>query len=291
MAHDSVLPDVFIINACLTGMVPTRADSPYVPLTVKEIAADAAASLEAGAAIVHLHPRDETTGLPSTDLDLYRRLMAAVRESAPELLISATCSGRLARSVDERAVALTLEDDLRPDLASLTCGSLNFPRQASINEPETIAELARRMVDRGIKAEVEVFEPGMINTARYLIRKELLPEPLYVNILLGNLGTCPAGGCDLAWMVNSLPDSTVWSAAGIGRYQLPVNAMAVAMGGNIRVGLEDNLYYDWQDRSLATNRDLIERMVRIGAELGRRPATPDEARQIIGLPVGALCPA
>ncbi|MEN6301709.1 MAG: 3-keto-5-aminohexanoate cleavage protein [Armatimonadia bacterium] len=291
MASERVLPDVFIINACLTGMVPTRADTPYVPLTVEEIAADAAAALEAGAAIVHLHPRDETTGLPSTDPDLYRRLIAAVRESAPDLLISATCSGRLARSVDERAVALDLEGDLRPDLGSLTCGSLNFPKQASVNEPETIAELARRMLDRGIKAEVEVFEPGMANTARYLVRKGLLEEPLYVNILLGNLGTCPAGGCDLAWMVNSLPEGTIWSAAGIGRYQLPVNAMALAMGGNIRVGLEDNIHYDWQDRSLATNCGLIERMVRVGAELGRRPATPDEAREIIGLPVRALCPA
>lgn len=275
--------EVFIINAALTGMVPTRADTPYVPLTVDEIAADAAAVREAGATVVHLHPRDDD-GVPTTDRGRYAEVIAAVREAVPDLLISATCSGRLARTVDERAVALTFTGDLRPDLGSLTCGSLNFPRQASVNEPETIAELARRMNDNGIKPEIEVFEPGMVNMARYLQRKGLLHEPLYVNILLGSLGTCPAGGCDLAWMVNSLPEGAIWSATGIGRYQLPVHGMALAMGGHVRVGLEDNTYYDWGSRTLATNRQLVERVVRIGAELGRRPATPAEARELIGLP-------
>ena len=282
MAEDS-LPQIFIVNAALTGMVPMRGDSPCVPLTVDEIAADAAAVSEAGAAIVHLHPRDDD-GVPTTDPGRWAELIAAVREAAPDLLISATCSGRLVRSVDDRAVALGFTGDLRPDLGSLTCGSLNFPRQASVNTPETITELAHRMNDSGIKPELEVFEPGMVNMARYLQHKGVLDEPLYFNILLGNLGTCPAGGCDLAWMVNSLPEGAVWSATGIGRYQLPVHGMALAMGGHVRVGLEDNLYYDWRGRSFASNRQLVERVVRLGAELGRRPATPDEARTLIGLP-------
>lgn len=275
-------PDVVIINAALTGMVPTRADSPHVPLTVEEIATDAAAACEAGATVVHLHPRD-AEGRPSTDCGLYRELIAAVRERCPELLISATCSGRAERSIDARAMPLTFEGALKPDLVSLTCGSLNFPKQASINEPEVIEELARRMVEAGVKPEVEVFEPGMANTARYLRRKELLPDPMYVNILLGNLGTCPAGAAELALMVGSLPDNAVWSAAGIGRYQLPVHMLALAMGGHVRVGLEDNLYYDRQAGSLATNAQLIERVVRLAAELGRRPATPAEARRLLGL--------
>lgn len=280
---DELLSEIFIVNAALTGMVPTRADTPHVPLTVAEIADDAAAVREAGASIVHLHPRDDD-GVPTTDRGRWTEVMAAVRKTAPDLLISATCSGRFERTVDARATALALRGSLRPDLGSLTCGSLNFPRQASLNDPETIVELARRMNDSGIKPEIEVFEPGMINMARYLQRKGLLDEPLYVNILLGNLGTCPAGGCDLAWMLNALPEGSVWSATGIGRYQLPVHGMALAMGGHVRVGLEDNLYYDWGTRALATNRQLVERVVRIGAELGRRPATPDETRELIGLP-------
>lgn len=276
------IPEVVIINAALTGMVPMRSDSPHVPLTVEEIATDAAAVYEAGATIVHLHPRD-AEALPTTDPGLYRELIAAVRERCPQLLISASCSGRVERSIDARAVPLTFQGALKPDLGSLTCGSLNFPRQASINEPDDITELARRMQQAGVKAEVEAFEPGMINTALRMRRKELLADPLYVNILLGNLGTCPAGAGELALMVASLPEGAVWSATGIGRYQLPVHGMALAMGGHVRVGLEDNLYYDWRDRSVATNRQLIERVVRMAAELGRRPATPAETRGLLGL--------
>lgn len=276
------ISEVVIINAALTGMVPTRADSPHVPLTVEEVAADAVAAYEAGATVVHLHPRD-ADGRPTAAPDLYRQLIGTVRERCPELLISATCSGRVERDLDARAVSLTFEGPDKPDLASLTCGSLNFPRQASINEPEDIAELARRMLDAGVKPEIEVFELGMINTALHLRRMGSLADPLYVNILLGNLGTCPAGAAELALMVSSLPQNAVWSAAGIGRYQLPVHMMALAMGGHVRVGLEDNLYYDWRDRTHATNRQLIERVVRMAREVGRRPATPAEARELLGL--------
>jgi len=147
-----------------------------------------------------------------------------------------------------------------------------------------IMELARRMTEAGIKPELEVFEPGMIHLARRLTEKGVLQEPLYVNILLGNLGTCQASALDLGYMINALPPGAVWSAAGIGRYQLPMNAAALALGGHVRVGLEDNLYYDWAQRAPATNRQFVERLARIGAELGRRPATPAEARAILQLP-------
>ena len=276
-------PEPVIINAALTGMVPTRADSPYVPLTVEEIVADCLAVREAGAAVVHLHPRDEQ-GRPTTDPTLYRPLIGAVREYCPDLIISATCSGRLEPGLEARAVPLAFEGALKPDLASLTCGSLNFPNTASVNEPEAICELARRMLEAGIKPEIEVFEPGMIHAANSLARTGLLREPLYVNILLGNRGTCPAGVLDLGYMLSCLSPGAVWSGAGIGRYQLPVNTMALAAGGHVRVGLEDGLYYDWGTRSPATNRQLVERVVRIAAELGRRPASPAEAREMLGLP-------
>lgn len=280
---DVLQRQTFIINAALTGMLPRKSDTPYVPVTPEEIAEDAAAVVEAGAAIVHLHPRD-TEGNPSCDPGLFAEVISGVRERCPDVIICGTCSGRIESDIERRAACLTLEGDLKPDMGSLTCGSLNFPNQPSINAPETIIELARRMKERGIKPEVEVFEPGMIHFAKYLVKKGILDEPLYVNILLGNLGTSPATALDLALMVNALPEGTVWAAAGIGRYQLWANAMALAMGGNVRVGIEDNLYYDWQNKSLATNRALVERVVRIGRELGRRPATCKEARELLGLP-------
>ena len=280
---DVLQREVFIINAALTGMLPRKSDTPYVPITPEEIAEDAAAVVEAGAAIVHLHPRD-AEGNPSCDPGLFGEVIGAVRERCPDVIICGTCSGRFESDVERRAACLSLPGPLKPDMGSLTCGSMNFPRQPSVNAPDTIIELAKRMKDNGIKPEVEVFEPGMVHFAKYLITKGILEEPLYVNILLGNLGTSPSTGLDLGIMVNALPEGTVWAAAGIGRYQLWANALALAMGGNVRVGLEDNLYYDWRDKSLATNRMLVERVVRIGRELGRRPATPQEARQMIGLP-------
>ncbi len=283
MRNDTLANKPVIINAAITGMVPTKEDTPHVPITIDEIAADVEAVAEAGAAIVHLHPRDEK-GRPTCDPEIYRRLISAVRTRCPEIIICASCSGRIESDIDARGVALTFEGDLKPDLASLTCGSMNFPHQASVNAPQTIVELARRMKDRGIKPEVEVFEPGMVNYARYLIRKNLLDEPIYVNILLGNLGTSPATAASLSHMLNLLPEGAVWSGAGIGRYQLTVNALALAMGGHVRVGLEDNPYYDWGKRTPATNRMLVERVVRIAGELGRPSATPQQAREIIGLP-------
>ncbi len=281
--NDVIANGPVIINAALTGMVPTKEDTPYVPITIQEIAADVEAVAEAGAAIVHLHPRDEN-GRPTCDPEIYRRLIGTVRTRCPEIIICASCSGRIEADVDVRGVALTFEGDLKPDMASLTCGSMNFPQQVSVNAPQTIVELTRRMKDRGIKPEVEVFEPGMINYARYLIRKNLLDEPIYVNMLLGNLGTSSANASDLSHMVNQLPEGSVWSVAGIGRYQLTVNTLSLAMGGHVRVGLEDNPHYDWAERSPATNRMLVERVVRIAGELGRLPATPQQAREMIGLP-------
>jgi len=272
-----------IINAALTGMVPSKEDTPHVPITIEEIAADVEAVADAGASVVHLHPRDEN-GKPTCDPEIYRRLIGTVRSRCPEIIICASCSGRIESDVDARGVALTFGGDLKPDLATLTCGSMNFPQQASVNAPQTIMELAKRMKDGGIKPEVEVFEPGMINYARYLIRKDLLDEPIYVNMLLGNLGTSSATAASLSHMLDLLPEGSVWSVAGIGRYQLTVNTLSLAIGGHVRVGLEDNPYYDWGERNPATNRMLVERVVRIAAELGRRPATPQQAREMIGLP-------
>jgi uncharacterized protein (DUF849 family) len=174
--------------------------------------------------------------------------------------------------------------DCRPDLGSLTIGSLNFPKQASVNDPEMIQSLARAMQERGIVPEMEFFDLGMIDYARdFLIPRGLIREPFYCNILLGSLGTMVATPRNLVTMVDALPPGTTWSATGIGRYQLSINSLAIAMGGHVRVGLEDNLWFDEERTVPATNAMLVERVVKVAESMGRSIASPAEAREIIGL--------
>jgi uncharacterized protein (DUF849 family) len=278
--------DKLIVNACLTGMVPTKADNPSLPVTPDEIAADARRCVDAGAAIVHLHARDEQ-GLPTYRLDVYRDVVAAVKERCPDVVVCVSTSGRTFKTFEERSAVLDLDGELRPELASLTLGSLNFPRQASVTDPEMIARLAGRMLERGIVPELEVFDLGMLDYAAYLVDRGVLREPFYVNILLGSLGTVSATPFNLALLAQSVPAGATWSAAGIGRFQFRVNAMAITMGGHVRVGLEDNLYLDTEKRQLATNVALVERVIALARAAGREPATPAEARALIGLPARA----
>jgi 3-keto-5-aminohexanoate cleavage enzyme len=172
---------------------------------------------------------------------------------------------------------------LRPEMASLTVGSMNFPKYASVNPPDTIKTLATLMAKNGILPELEIFEPGFINYALYLLRKGVLKEPLHFNLLLGSLGSVPAGLRDLTYLVDSLPPNSVWAATGIGRYQTQINLGAMLMGGHVRVGVEDSIYYHYPKKELATNESLVKRIVRMADEIGREVATPDEARGIIGL--------
>jgi len=271
-----------IVNAALTGMVPTRADNRALPVTPDEIAADAERVVAAGAAIVHLHARDEH-GLPTWRPDVYREIVSRVRERCPDVIVCVSTSGRMFKAFDERAAVLDLDGDEMPELASLTLGSLNFPTQASVNEPDMILRLAERMQERGITPELEVFDLGMADYLGYLVEREILQPPYYVNVLLGSRGTLSAGAFNLATVVRSLPPAATWSAAGIGRYQLDVSTLALAMGGHVRVGLEDNLWFDRLRTIPADNEGLVRRVVDIAAALERPPATSDEARGAIGL--------
>ncbi len=273
------LADKLIINAAITGMVPTKDDSPFVPTTIDEIVACAQQVYDAGASIVHFHARD-AHGVPTSDAERYTELIGRVRQALPDLIICVSLSGRNIGDADQRAAPLAV----RPDLASLTLGSLNFPQQASVNAPDVIRDLAGRIYQAGAVPELEVFEPGFINAANYLIRKELLHPPYYFNLILGSLGASPLDLVGLGHMIGLLPKGATWSVGGIGRFQLDANVMAVASGGHVRVGLEDNLFYDRRRTKLADNRRLVERIARIGRELGRDVATPEEARSIIGLP-------
>lgn len=274
--------EMLIINAAITGMVPTKRDNPNVPVTVEEIIADAKRCRDAGASIVHVHARD-ADGQPTCAKEVYREIFAGVRATCPGLLISGTTSGRVHKEFAQRSQVLELEGRLKPDFASLTLGSMNFPTQASVNDPKMIQDLAAMMNQRGIVPELELFDLGMVDYARYLVDRGILRPPFYANLLLGSLGTLAATPHNLTTMVRALPPGTTWSAAGIGRSQFFVNSMAITMGGHVRVGLEDNLWFDDARTQLATNAGLIERLVTLARAAGREIATPDVAGAILGL--------
>jgi uncharacterized protein (DUF849 family) len=274
--------DELIINVAPTGMVPTRRDSPHVPLTPDEVAADVRRCRDLGASIVHVHPRD-AAGEPTTSQRRAAEFIVAVRSVVPDIVICITTSGRRQPDFESRAGVLDLETPHRPELASLTLGSLNFPKQASINAPATISGLAQRMKDRGIVPEWEIFDFGMLDYAAYLRERGLLGDPVYVNLLLGSLGTLAANPLNLALLVERLPPGATWAAAGIGRFQFAMNRLAIAMGGHVRVGLEDNLWFDDDRAELATNPRLVERLVRVARAMGREPATPGAVRARLGL--------
>lgn len=276
------LSDKLIINAAITGMVPTKADNPHVPVTPQEIAQDARRCCDAGASIVHLHARDEQ-GAPTYHKDVYREILQRVRESCPDVILCVSSSGRVHKAFEQRSAVLEL-DDPKPEMSSLTLGSMNFAKTESMNSPDMIQALATKMLQRGIVPEMECFELGMVEYSDFLIKKGFLKPPYYCNLLLGSLGTLSATPFNLSAMVRALPPGTTWAAAGVGKFQFEINCLAITMGGNVRIGLEDNLWYDDARTTLATNPMLIERIAKVSRAVGREIASPAEARKIIGLP-------
>ena len=270
-----------IINAAITGMVPVKSETPYVPIAEDEIVRDAVACCEAGAAIIHLHVRDEE-GNPCYKAEKYGRIIRRIRDAC-DVVLSVSTSARVFKEFEKRSEVLLLDGPEKPEMASLTTGSFNFPKQASVNPPDMIFRLAEMMILRGIKPEIEVFDSGMLNYAKYLDNKLHLPRPFYFNLLFGALGGIPGRPDDIAYITRSLPEDSIWSAAGIGIFQLPVNVMALVAGGSIRVGLEDNIYYDYAKKELTTNRQLVERIAHITRELRRDIATPDETRRMLNI--------
>lgn len=270
-----------LINLCLSGMVPTKADNVNVPETPQEMIADALKCAELGASIIHIHPRDEY-GKPTWKKEKFEEIIYGIKEKNEDVLISVTTSGRLWNEFEKRAECLEITGDLKPDLASLTVGSLNFINTSAINHPDMIEKLALKMQEKGIKPELEVFEPGMIHKANYLIKKGIIANNNpYFNILLGSLGTAPLEPVTFAAMHALLPENAVWSVAGIGKYQLDANVIGLAFGGNIRVGLEDNVYFDKDKKIIASNEELVARVARIMKEIGLSPANPAETRQLL----------
>ena len=252
-----------------TGMVPTKAMTPHVPITPKEIARDVADAAAIGITSVHLHARGED-GVPTWEQDVYREIVSAVREQSPDTVINVSTSGRTWSELERRADCLALDGDLKPDLASLTLSSLNFLTGPSVNSPDVIKGLAQIMLDRGIVPELEIFDFGMLNYVHVLQKAGLLPGPIVANLFFGNVAGMQATLPEVGLAIERLPADAVWSGAGIGDFQFSAQAMSVAAGGGVRVGLEDGIYADRARTELATNPMLVERVHELLALHDRR---------------------
>lgn len=241
---------------------------------------------EIGITMVHIHARETGSGKPTYKSDIYASIIEKVRKFDKELILGVSLSGRDFSEFEKRAEPLNLDGDLKPDMGSLTLSSVNFNRQASINSPKMIQDLAAKMMEKGIVAELEAFDAGMINYAHYLTKKGLLEPPFYFNLLLGNIACAQADLLHVGVMVNDLPGQSYWSLAGIGDWQLNMNSLAIAMGGGVRVGIEDNIYFDKKRTTLAKNEDLLKRIHTI-AEANERPLmSAAELRKLLKLNPG-----
>ena len=271
-----------IINVCLTGMIPMKDRTPHVPISVDDIIEDAVRVYDAGATMVHIHARDKT-GQPTPDAKLYDKIIRGIRKERPKLVCCATTSGRNWPDFEKRSSVLYLDKEARPDMASLTTGSLNFITNSSVNSITMIERLAMAMKEQGVKPEFEVFDLGMVNLIKYLERNKVIEGQKFINIILGNINTAPATLSGLNAMIEALPNNATWAVAGLGQFQLPMNMAAILAGGHVRVGVEDSIYYDSKKHVLASNKALVDRITRIASELERPIATPEQTREMLGL--------
>lgn len=268
-----------IISVAITGSVPKKSDTPAIPVSVPEQVESTHQAYEAGAALVHVHVRDEHEA-PSSDPDRFAAFLEGVRRHCPDIIVQFSTGGR-GREPDQRGSML----HLAPDMASLATGSVNFPNMIYENHPELIRELARRMREFGIKPELEIFDLAMLYNGAELADRGEIDKPVHVQFVFGIPGALPARReileFEVAQLQKVLPGAT-WTAAGIGRWQLEVNHWALELGGHCRTGLEDNIRYD-KERLADSNGELVARVARLCAEYDRHPATAAEARHILSL--------
>tara|TARA_R110000823_G_scaffold209381_1_gene339604 strand:+ start:183 stop:1148 length:966 start_codon:yes stop_codon:yes gene_type:complete len=267
-----------VINYTPTGMIPTKNMTPHVPVSVSEIVEDVQAACELGITMVHLHARDANTGEPTYKKEVYGAIIEGIRKYAPHLVLCVSLSGRNINKLELRADPLSLEGNLKPDFGSLTLSSLNFNQTASVNSPSMVQDLAAIMKEKGIVPELEAFDIGMVNYAKYLEKKELIKPPYYFNLLLGNIACAQADLLHTGIMIRDLPGDSIFSLAGIGNDQLTMNSVAIAIGAGVRVGLEDNIWFDSARTKLATNMDLLNRIHTISIANDREIMSPQEFR-------------
>lgn len=281
-AHPITPYPPLIINVALTGLTTTRDRVPHVPLTPDEVVQDAERCFAAGARVVHLHARD-AAGAPLWRREAYRDMVLEIRERCPGIVVCVTTSGREDPRVDRRADVLALDGAARPDLASLTLGSVNFSSGPSVTSIADVEELARRMQAAGVAPELEIFDLGMAHLAHRLLARGLIGPTLTANLMLGFPNGAMADARSLLSLRDALPAGTTWAAAGFGAFQGVTTALAAAVGGHVRTGLEDNPYLDHELRTPARNAELVGRAVAHAELLGRPVATVTQARDILGL--------
>lgn len=272
--------DKLIITAAICGAEVTKEQNPAVPYTVEEIVREAKSAVDAGAAIVHLHVRFDD-GTPTQNAARFQECEEAIYKACPNVILIPSTGGAVGMTPDERLQST--DTNPLPEMATLDCGTCNFGDEIFDNTMPTMRAFGKRMLERGIKPEYECFEMGHIDTILNMARKGEVPAaPMQFNFVLGVPGCTPATVANLCWMVNAIPAGSTWTATGIGRHAFPIAAAAIAMGGNVRVGFEDNLYLS-RGVLAQSNGELVAKVVRLAKELGREVATSDEARQILGL--------
>ena len=268
-----------IITVAITGAVPRKADNPAVPVTPAEQIESTHEAFEAGAALAHIHVRHEDQ-TPSSDPALFAVVQEGIAKHCPGMIIQFSTGGR-GRDQSLRGKPLYL----KPDMASLATGSVNFPNGIYENHPELIAGMAKEMLERGIKPEVEVFDLSMLYSARRLVDQGLLATPVHVQFVMGIINAMPVRREILDFLLRELPEilpGATWTAAGVARHQLQVDRWAAELGGHLRTGLEDNLRFD-KTRLAASNAELVALAAEQCEEFGRHPASPAEARELLSL--------
>ena len=254
-----------IVNFAPTGMIPMKDQVESVPISPQEIVEEVHQAYELGITIAHLHAR-KPDGTPSSEAADYAPILEGVRKHCPDLVVCASLSGRSVSDAAARAEVLSL----KPDMGSLTLSSLNFVRQASVNAPSTIQELAHLIHEAGARPELEVFDLGMVNYLNYLISKGLVTPPYYVNVILGNIAGAQLNAGHLAALERDLPPGALLALGGIGQQQLDAHLVAMGLGWGVRVGLEDNIYWDRRREHITQNLHLLGRIHAL-ANLAQRP--------------------
>ena len=268
-----------IITVAITGAVPRKKDNPAVPVTPAEQIESTQQAFEAGASLVHVHVREKDES-SSSDPVLFAEVQEGVRKHCPGMIVQFSTGGR-GRELSERGAML----DLNPEMASLATGSVNFPTSVYSNPPDFIEDLARTMRDREIKPEIEIFDLAMLYNAARLVDKGLLEAPAHVQFVLGIPNAMPARRAILDFLLSELDDvlpGATWTAAGVARHQFEVNKWCLELGGHCRTGLEDNIKFD-RDRLAASNAELVARVAEVCGAYGRHPASPAEARELLGI--------
>lgn len=265
-----------IITCAICGAEVTKDQNPNVPYTVEEIANEAYAAYKAGASIIHLHVREDD-GTPTQSKARFKECIDAILEKCPDVIIQPSTGGATGMS-DEERLEVT---ELNPEMATLDCGTCNFGGdEIFVNTENTIKNFATVMNSRNIKPEIEVFDKGMVDYAITYNKQGFIKSPMHFDFVLGvQMAATPR---DLVYMVESIPEGSTWTVAGIGRHQLPMAMLGVAMGGNVRVGFEDNVYIS-KGVPAKSNGELVEKVVEMAKLLGREVATPDEAREILNI--------